>query len=112
MNIVRNLEKLLNEEHALLLAGDFEGLSSLVEKKLRLESRLSKQKSKLNAEDCARLTTQAKHNEALLSSAQSGLQSAILQLRQLREGESQKIYSKDRQRKSLSRASGSIAQKV
>lgn len=112
MNIVKDLEKLLSHERALLLAGDYEGLHALTERKLDMEERLAKSKPDLPAENYARLAKMAKHNEALLASAQRGLQSAIAQLKQLSDGESQKTYSRDGQRMSLSRAPTSVAHKV
>jgi len=112
MSVVADLETLLELERTLLLKGDYEALHALIEKKVALESRLSSKKPDLPAEDYARLSKMAKHNEALLSSAQHGLQSAIAQIRQLTDGESQKTYSKDGQRRSLSRKPVSVAQKV
>lgn len=112
MSIAKDLEKLLSRERALLLAGDYEGLHALIEKKMELEGRLADTKPNLPIEDCVRLSEMAKHNEALLASAQRGLQSAIAQLKQLADGETQKTYSKDGQRTSLSRKPTSVAQKV
>ncbi len=112
MSVIADLEALLERERDLLLKGDYEALYALIEKKVALESRLSSKKPKFPVEDYARLSKLAKHNEALLLSAQHGLQSAIVQIRQLTDGESQKTYSKDGRRRSLSKKPVSVAQKV
>lgn len=112
MSVVTDLEKLLTEERALLLAGDYAGLDGLIERKSKLEQRLAEKKPDLSVEAYEQLAQKAKHNEALLEAAQRGLHSAMSQLRQLADGESQKTYSKDGQRTSLSRKPVSIAQKI
>ena len=112
MSIVGELEQLLSEERALLLAGDYDALERLVDRKSRLEQRLATGKQDLPVDALNRIRGYAKHNEALLAAAQRGLQSTITQLRNLSTGEAQKTYSRDGQRVSMSRKSVSVAQKI
>ena len=112
MNIVGELEKLLSEERTMLLAGDYDALEKLVDRKAQLEQRLATGRQDLPVDALARVRDYAKHNEALLAAAQRGLQSTIMQLRNLSSGEAQKTYSRDGQRVSMSRKSASVAQKI
>ena len=112
MSIVSELEKILEDEQRHLLTGNFDGLQSLVEKKTRLATRLAKKKPELSGEIYQELSRKAAQNEALLDAARRGLQSAMSQLKQLSDGESQKTYSKEGFRTSLSRKPNSLIQKI
>ena len=112
MSIVTELEKVLAEERDMLLAGDYEGLQALIERKSRLGTRLAENKPDLPADAYEDLVVQAAQNEALLKAAQRGLHSAIAQVKQISDGDAQKTYSKDGQRVSLSQKRTSIAQKI
>ena len=112
MSIVSDLEKLLAEEQRHLLSGDFDALEKLIERKGRLAERLSVSKPDMPPDVIEALARRAAHNEALLGSARRGLQAAMAQLKQLSDGEAQKTYSKEGQRRSLARKSASVTQKL
>lgn len=112
MSVVGEIEKLLSEERKMLLAGDFDALKDLIDRKANLEQRLAGGKPDMSADALKRIGDQARHNEALLAAAQRGLSFTMSQLRNLSAGEAQKTYSRDGQRVSLSRKSTSIVQKI
>lgn len=103
MSIVGELEQVLAEEQQLLLSGTYDQLEILAEKKSRLAERLAEGAPDLKAKDYERILERATHNEALLGSAQRGIQAAMTQLRQISEGEHQSTYSKEGERKPLAR---------
>lgn len=112
MSLIGELEKLLSEERSMLLAGDYEALEKLIHRKALLEQHLSSGKQDLPSDELKRIKDHAQHNEDLLAAAQRGLQSTMMQLRNLSSGEAQKTYSRDGQRVSMSQKSRSIAQKI
>ena len=112
MSIVSELEELLQQEQELLLSGRFAELELLCEHKSRLAHRLACSKPELPKEIYANLAERAVHNEALLDSARRGLQSAMTQLRQIAQAEDQSTYSKDGQRRPLSRKPATVTQKL
>lgn len=103
MTIVQDLERMLDTERKLLLAGEFAALASLAEEKAALAERLGAGRPDLPAEDYARLSERAAHNEALLRSARRGIQAAMAQLRQFSDGEHQSTYSREGERRPLTR---------
>lgn len=111
MKVIRELEKILDEEQACLLSGDFVALETLITRKTKLAEQLAEIESEIPRETADVLSMKAKHNEELLGSARRGLQAALAQLKQLSDGEAQKTYSKEGQRQSLSRKTASVTQK-
>ena len=96
----------------MLLKGEYDALEKLIDQKTRLEQKLATGKQEIPSDALGRVRDHARHNEALLASAQRGLQSTITQLRNLSTGEAQKTYSRDGQRVSMSQKSTSVAQKI
>lgn len=109
--MIRELEYVLSEEQNCLLTGDYGGLANLAERKTLLAERLEADSASLDADDCRRVADQAAHNEALLRSAQRGIQAAITQIGQFKSGEHQSTYSAGGQRRPLSR-NPSVVQKL
>lgn len=112
MNVIKDLERILADEQTCLLTGDYLGLSDLADRKSLLADRLREAALTLDAGACNRLADKAAHNEALLRSAQRGIQAAMMQLDQFTNGEHQSTYSKGGQRSPLSRNPSSIVQKL
>ena len=112
MSLVTEMEKILAEERRLLRAGDFVGLDGLIEQKSKLVELLSRERSELSRSDCENIASRASHNESLLEAARKGLQAAMVQLKQLSEGESRKYYSKAGERRTLSSGRSSVTKKL
>jgi len=112
VTVIAEIEKILSDEREALLVGDYEKLELLVEKKIKIERLMSDNKTHIDAVDCAKLAEKAKQNEMLLESAQKGLKAAVLQIKSMRDGDSQKTYTKDGKRSSLGRKANSIVQKI
>ena len=112
MNIVKELEKVLAEEQSLLLSGEISSLEKLIERKTKLAEQLALDKPDFPKDVYDGLARKAAHNEALLSSTRRGLQAAMAQLKLLSDGEAQKTYSKEGQRRTLSRKPASVTQKI
>ena len=102
MNIMAELEHVLVEEQELLLSGDYSRLEALAARKSVLADELATA-TDLPEADYKDIITMSRHNEALLQSAQRGIQAAISQLREYSSGEHQSTYSKEGQRRPLSR---------
>lgn len=111
MTIVDEIEAVLNEEQELLLSGNLAALEALVERKSRLASRLANVEGDLPREAYSGLKDRAVRNEALIGAAQRGLQAALAQLRRLSEAGDQNTYSRDGQRRPMSRQPSSVREK-
>ncbi len=112
MNIVTELEDVLKREQESLLKGDFAALGKLVERKAALAKRLSSNRPDLPEDVYRSLVDQASKNEALLNSAQRGLQAAMSQLRHAAQSVEQTTYGQNGERQTLSRKPSSVTQKV
>ena len=112
MSIVAELEDVLKREQDSLLKGDFAALGNLIERKAALAERLSKKRPDLPEEVYRHLVDQASKNEALLSSAQRGLQAAMSQIRHATQTVEQTTYSQNGERQKLSRKPSSVTQKA
>ena len=110
MNIVTQLERVLEEEQRLLLAGDYVQLDKLADIKMKLSERLSHSPPKIPAQQAQKLAQTVRHNEALLDSAQRGIQAAMTHLREAREGSFQS-YTKEGQRTPMS-TSSTVRQRI
>ena len=103
MNVVEELESVLAEEQRVLLTGDYGQLSDLLNRKAALADRLASGSPEMGTEAYEKLSAQATHNEALLHSAQRGIQAALSQLKAISSGEHQSTYTRAGERKPLSR---------
>ncbi|NNE89715.1 MAG: hypothetical protein HKN27_16730 [Silicimonas sp.] len=102
MSAGSKIEKILDEEKRLLLKGDFVELEKISELKLKASEIIEKNSLNLSVEQVQRITRKAYDNEALLKSARRGIQAAMMHLRDATD-ESFKSYSKEGQRKPLSK---------
>ena len=112
MTVIDELESVLADEQTCLLQGDYSSLSKLAHRKAALAERLKAASGGLDKDDCRRVADKAAHNEALLRSAQRGIQAAITQLGQIAGGEHQSTYSCKGERRTLSRSPSSVIQKL
>lgn len=96
------LVTLLDEEKRCLLDGNYSTLEVLAKQKLKVSSKLAKAAQHFPQETIELIRKKSEQNEALLLSAQRGLQSAISHLTEAAEGSFQ-AYSKEGQRKPLSK---------
>ena len=71
--------------------------------KAALADRLASGSPEMGTEAYEKLSAQATHNEALLHSAQRGIQAALSQLKAISSGEHQSTYTRAGERKPLSR---------
>lgn len=112
MNVFKELEDILWREQQLLLNGDFQGLETLLKRKARLADWLSSHKPEVSVEVAGKLKETAHRNEALLDAARRGLKAAMAQLKQASSTDCQTTYSSSGERRPMSRAPGSITQKI
>lgn len=111
MSTVEEIRKVLEAERISLLSGDFDTLEKLIARKAILVDKMTSQNPDVSKHLLEELSLKARHNESLLVSARRGLQSAMAQLKQLSDGESQKTYSREGRRKSLTITPTSMTQK-
>ena len=102
MNLLEKLNKILDEERKCLLAGNYEDLERLADKKQELTQNISKQLSGINRDALSAIALKATKNDTLLESAQRGIKSAISHLKEASE-DSFKSYSKEGSRSALSK---------
>ncbi len=112
MNVIRELENVLAEEQHCLLNGNYADLLEIATRKSSLADHLKSISGTLDRDDCRRVVDKAAYNEALLRSAQRGIQAAITQLGQIASGEHQSTYSRGGKRSPLSRTPSSLIQKL
>lgn len=112
MTLDRELEEVLHAEREALLKGDFATLEALLPRKQSLAKRLSESKAELPLELYQSLKEKAVENDALLNSARRGLQAALTQFSDLKNGPEQTTYSRDGERRPMSQSKNSITQKI
>lgn len=103
MNVVEELESVLAEEQEILLTGDYASLPGLLDRKSKLAETLAAGGPELSRETYEKLSSRAKHNEALLNSARRGIQAALSQLKEISSGANQSTYTSEGERTPMSR---------
>ncbi|MGR3514787.1 MAG: hypothetical protein ACU0GG_18665 [Paracoccaceae bacterium] len=112
MKIFSQLEQLLQEEQKALLSGDFSALETLAERKEALLELLISSSPHLPKNSFQILRDKALKNEALLNSAKRGLQAALVRVRLSNDSTPQTTYSKNGERRAMSKPPSSVAQKI
>ncbi len=100
--LLKKLDRVLEEEKKCLLDGKYTQLESLVEVKVQLSDAIASQASILTKEAIVYIDKKLKRNEALLQSAQRGIKSAMAHLHEVAENPFQS-YTKDGHRSPLAR---------
>lgn len=102
---------LLEEERSLLTEGRFDELPELMERKSRAEAALA-------GNGCAeesllrRIAMLAERNAQLIKAAQSGMETALLRLQDIKSGMNQATYGQDGKRTPLSHGVSLVERKL
>ena len=103
MDMVKELTDVLQLEKDALLNGDFDALEVLVPRKEALSTMLSERKPNIPESVYQDLKRHAVQNDALVQAVARGLQAALTQVQQVRNGLEQTTYSSSGERRPLSR---------
>ncbi|MEL7203013.1 MAG: hypothetical protein AAGL19_02510 [Pseudomonadota bacterium] len=102
MDMIKELKEVLQREQDALLKGDFDALEVLVPRKEALSTLLSEGNPNIPESAYQDLMRCAVQNDALLQSVQRGLQAALTQVQQVKNGLEQTTYSSSGERRPLS----------
>jgi flagellar biosynthesis/type III secretory pathway chaperone len=110
MSVLAELERVLDDERAAILSGDYSQLEGLEAHKYRLANAFERIESSDPA-GVEALRQKTLRNQALLAAAGRGFQAALTQVRDLRSGAFQATYSRSGKRSTLTAAAPSVEQK-
>jgi flagellar biosynthesis/type III secretory pathway chaperone len=111
MTLVQQMMDILDEERDALLAGHYEQLETLADRKEALGKRLEKQGG-LDNGALERLAGHMTRNAALIDAAGRGFRQAEAEIRDIRKGMTQATYGSDGARHSLARPHARLEQKL